>query len=114
MRLVYLAAPLTPRGSETREGNMLAAIEVYKELCELHADCAFLLQWVINCAVFEETTENRAVGIARNLAVIAVCDELWLVGPRVSAGMTAEATYAVDHGVRVRDYTERAEWSRTE
>lgn len=112
MRLVYLAAPLTPQGNETREGNMLAAIEIYRELCELHPDCSFLLQWVINCTVFDETTENRAIGIARNLAVIEVCDELWLIGPRVSSGMNAEASYAVDRNVRVRDYTERAEWQR--
>jgi hypothetical protein len=61
---------------------------------------------LLHAEVFSETEENRVLGLRRNYAVIEKCDELWLVGPRVSSGMRAEADYAERCGVSVFNYIE--------
>jgi hypothetical protein len=100
---VYLAAPVRPIEGETREGNLALAREYYLALCLTYPDHVFLAPWILNCEVFEETPENIAKGMERNLAVIYfLTDCVWLVGPRVSDGMRAEAEYAEKHSLRVR------------
>jgi hypothetical protein len=104
VKLVYLAAPLSPVGDESRGLNIHRAKVIYEVLCLKHTDCVFLMPWLLNSEIFDETPENRAIGMARNHAVISVCDELWLVGPRVSPGMMAEAAHAERNGVVVKKH----------
>jgi hypothetical protein len=47
----------------------------------------------------------RDLGLACDFALIERCDELWLVGGRVSPGMALEAEHARKHGVTVADFT---------
>jgi hypothetical protein len=39
------------------------------------------------------------------MAVLERCDEVWMVGPRVSKGMTGEAMHALNSGLRVLEFT---------
>ena len=93
MKLAYLACPLTPKGFETREGNIAAAKEIYRRLSLEYPDRAFIAPWILNCEVFEETDEYRKKGMERNEFVIMKCDELWLGGSRISNGMREEVEY---------------------
>jgi hypothetical protein len=109
---VYLACPVRPIEGETKEGNLELARRYYRALSLAHPDKVFLAPWLLNCEVFDETPENVAKGMERNQAVIdllaaydrvtqLVGSELWLVGPRVSDGMRAEAEYAEKRGMSV-------------
>jgi hypothetical protein len=101
MRIIYVACPLTPTSTETRHLNIHRAKTIYEVLCYKHPDHAFLMPWVMNAEVFQETRANRDLGMMRNYAIIERCDELWLVGPRVSEGMVLEADYAKRKGLVV-------------
>jgi hypothetical protein len=48
---------------------------------------------------------HREDGLRRDCAVVAKCDEVWLVGGRISAGMLREATAARWAGRAVFDFT---------
>lgn len=103
MIVVYLAGPLTPVGHETRPGNIERMKGRYHQLSRDNPGHVFIMPWLLNAEVFTETEANRRVGIERNCAVILRCDELWLVGDRISSGMAAEADWARDHGIKVLD-----------
>ena len=103
MRLIYLAAPLSPVGDETVYSNLFRAKSIYETLSEAgkNDELVFIAPWILNCEVFEDNPINRDLGMKRNFAVIERCDELWLVGPRISSGMAAEAAHAARSGIVV-------------
>jgi hypothetical protein len=117
VKFVYLACPVRPIEGETKEGNLALAREIYRKLCLEHRDVVFLMPWLLNCEVFDETPEMIELGMERNFAVIAFLGrvqqlaghvkdfdyqaEIWLRGPRVSSGMQMEADYAARHGLSV-------------
>lgn len=59
---------------------------------------------LVGCEL-EETTENREWGLSCDKAHIERCDEVWLVGPRVSPGMALERQHAVSCGIPTYDLT---------
>lgn len=67
--------------------------------------------WVWMSAALPETPENRAFGLECDCALVARCDALVMVGPRVSEGMRREAEQAraivdwtsPDHSELLRD-----------
>jgi hypothetical protein len=101
VRLIYLAAPLSPIRTETRDSNIHRAKVIYEALSLKHHDLAFLALWILNAEIFDETEVNRELGMKRNFTIINRCDELWLVGPRVSPGMAAEEAHAARCGIPV-------------
>lgn len=125
MKLVYIAAPLTPTSDEVaREARAFPdwreswVVDTAREANRARAQrwCSWAArQGVSPCATWivlsawDETPENRALGLACDFAAIERCDELWLVGGRVSPGMAAEAEHARQHGVVVVDLTHMGE-----
>jgi hypothetical protein len=108
MNFVYLAAPLSPIEGETVEGNIERAMAQYQFLCLEYPGIVFLCQWLLNVQVFEDTPEHRAAGMKRNKAIIQellpeIGGQLWLMGPRISSGMSDEAGWAREVGVPVDD-----------
>lgn len=101
MIVVFMAAPVAPVGDETFEGNLDRARRWYRQLSLAFPSVAFLAPWVLNCECFEDTDSYRRAGIARNCEIIRRCDELWLVGPRVSPGMVVEAEFAERLGMLI-------------
>lgn len=51
--------------------------------------------------------EEREVGLNMGLRVLAACDELWLCGERISAGMQAELEEAKRLGIPVYHVAEQ-------
>ena len=44
--------------------------------------------------------EERELGCRMGLEVLEKCDELWVMGPRISEGMAAEIEYAERLGIQ--------------
>jgi hypothetical protein len=105
--MIYLAHPL---GADTKEGiqrNLHNAKLWFKWACDHYwPDAAFNMSWVMNCEVYDDANaEDRDRGMQRNYQHIKRCDELWLLGPRVSNGMEEEARFARRIGQPVYDLT---------
>lgn len=101
-RLIYMAHPL---GGDV-SGNLERAKAWLRYLTEGNPWVAFACQWVVECEIWDDADpEERRKGIGRCLAMVERCDELWLVGPRVSSGMAREAAHAKEFGVQVVDFT---------
>lgn len=102
MRVIYCAHPLG--GGADREQNRINASR-WVAWIALTYDVAVIADWIILSGHWDESPANRARGIAIDLALVARCDEVWLVGGRVSAGMQQEADEARRLGKVVVDMT---------
>lgn len=105
MRLAYIAHPL---GScPDREANRARAAR----WCAWAArqGVSPVATWIVLSSQWDESEENRALGLACDVAAIERCDELWLVGGRVSPGMAIESAAAVESAVEVVDLTHLGE-----
>lgn len=88
-RLVYICAPYKGADMREREQNVqnarMHAMYVLGKGCVPYAAhlavCGFL---------DDDIPAERDAGIAVDAAVMALCDELWVFGDKISAGMKAE------------------------
>lgn len=101
MRIVYMAHPLgvEPQRSE----NLDRALQWYLWILNHRRDVAVVADWIIVASMVGE--EHRARGLAMDLALVERCDEIWLVGGRISPGMQTELDHAIEHGKIVVDLT---------
>lgn len=65
--------------------------------------------WIVLAGQWDESEENRTRGLAIDVTLVKRCDEVWLVGGRVSAGMKIEANAAIEAGIAVVDMTHLGE-----
>jgi len=93
MKVVYLAHPL---GAPTREGieaNRRSAA-TWAAWVSVRFFVAVTADWIWLTGELQETEENRAWGLECDKSHIERCDEVWMVGPSVSSGMSIEAEHA--------------------
>lgn len=102
MKVVYVAHPLG--AGKDRESNRHSAA-MWAAWIAWEYGHAIVADWIVLAGVWPETHELRARGLAIDFALIARCDELWLVGGRVSPGMEMEADEARRLGKPVIDMT---------
>lgn len=102
MRAIYVAHPLG-QGAD-REANRAHAARWVAWVAASQC-CAPVADWIILSGEWSETAELRAAGIAIDKELIARCDEVWLVGGRISEGMRIEAEHAWSLGKHVSDLT---------
>jgi hypothetical protein len=57
--------------------------------------------WIILSGEWEETAENRALGLETDKAELSTCDEVWLCGDGISVGMRLEKEHAESLGIPV-------------
>jgi hypothetical protein len=96
-RVVYIAHPL----SGDWAANIASAKRYVISAVRLgYAPVAPYIE--IDGLLDDDSPEDRAAGIECDLAILPRCDELWLCGPRLSAGMREEMRVAVEHGIFVR------------
>jgi hypothetical protein len=104
--VVYLAHPL---GADTRD-EIKANISRAKRWilwAITNYQVAVVANWILYCEVLDDMNPaHRELGIQHDLAIMRRCDELWLVGGRVSSGMRQELIDARRHQLVVRDFTE--------
>jgi hypothetical protein len=102
MKVVYLAHRLG--AGPDRADNLRAAANWGAWATRQHG-VAVIADWIWLAAELPETPANRERGLESDLALVARCDELWLVGGRVSPGMELEAGEARRLGIPVIDMT---------
>lgn len=96
-KLVFISTPYT--GSV--EVNVAFAQKAcFYAICQGHTPIAPHL--IYPGIVPDEDPAWREVGIDMGCDWLALCDEVWLCGPSVTAGMQAELDLANDLGIAVR------------
>jgi hypothetical protein len=100
MLTVYIAHPLN---APTREGIEKNRENAAHWVAWLAAEfpIAPVATWITLSGLWLETAENRARGLEIDVELVKRCDETWLVGGRVSAGMRIES----EHAKVLRDLT---------
>lgn len=102
--VVYVAHPLsapTREGIEANRKNAARWVAFLARNFHIAPECS----WVVLTGELEETPENRERGLEIDLALVDRCDELWMVGGRVSSGMLLESQHAHYEGKLVVDLT---------
>ena len=98
--VVYVAHPLGD-GHDREESRASAA-----RWCAAIAEAGPynpVAMWIVLSGEWDES--KRELGLALDLELVSGCDEVWLVGPRVSPGMRVEAGHALVLGKVVRKLT---------
>lgn len=103
-RVIYLAHQLNAPTREGIETNRKSAAR-WAAFLATHFDVAPECSWIVLTGEFEETAENRERGLKIDLALVAKCEEVVMVGPRVSDGMRIEANHAHSIGRPVYNLT---------
>lgn len=105
MRVIYLAHPV---GAATPEGvtaNLARAKRWYRWIAK-NFNVSVVADWITGCEVFDDANQaDRDHGLDMDIAAIERCDELWLVGGRISQGMGTERDAAEDFHLRIVDLT---------
>ena len=101
IKIVYIAHQLG--GGPDREENRAKASK-WAAWCASKGN-APIADWIILSGEWAESPELRAKGLAIDCELVALCDEVWLCGPRVSAGMAIEREHAVGLNIPVLDLT---------
>lgn len=70
-----------------------------------HPDVAFCLSWLPYLEVLPDSGESRARGLRDDCEMATWCDELWLLGGRISSGMARERDAMIAAGKTVVDLT---------
>lgn len=104
MLVVYVAHPVSAPTREGIEANRARGARWAAWVLKTYGH-AVIADWLWCTGALEETEENRALGLAMDVALVGRCDELWLVGERVSRGMEIEAREALRLRIPVRDFT---------
>jgi hypothetical protein len=101
---VYIAHPLNADTRAGIEQNRLNAT-LWVEWAARQNVAPMAMWIVLTGAGWENSPEDRELGLKIDEAQVALCDEIWLCGGRVSSGMQRELDKARAAGKRVVDLT---------
>lgn len=103
-RFIYICSPC--RGD--LEQNITKAQGYCREAAELWPDVVPIAPHVYCTQFLDDTVPaERAVGMDMGLALLDMCDEVWVYGiQNPSKGMRREIAYATERGIHVRDAAE--------
>ena len=97
MRIIYLAHPYGGVPA-----NLERAQRWYTWIYRTQKGVVPVADWIITCMALDDRSDaDRALGMRGNKAIIAICDEVWLTGGRISSGMQEEADFAAECGVKI-------------
>ncbi|HEX9772554.1 MAG TPA: DUF4406 domain-containing protein [Steroidobacteraceae bacterium] len=104
MRVGYIAHQLGAPTVAEMEANRKNA-ELWLAWIAYHFDVAPVASWISLSRQWPESEKLRKRGLEIDCVLIRRCDEIWLVGGRISDGMRIEMDAARDAGVVVIDLT---------
>ncbi len=100
MKVIYMAHPLG--NGPDREVNLQNAA-AWAAWISVTYRVAVVADWIVLASVLSEYWREH--GLKVDLALVERCDEVWLVGGRVSPGMQIESEHAKSKGKPVEDLT---------
>lgn len=101
MKRVYIAHCFSGTPEEMAANRASAARWAAWALTE--CGVAPACSWIVLTGELPETPEMRRLGLEADKRELESCDEVWLVGPRLSAGMEEERAHAEEMGIPVVD-----------
>lgn len=110
-RKVFICSPFAPVAKDPENHDK----ELMHNIMRAQQACAYALtEGVIPCAphlyftqfMDDEDPEIREFGQVLGLEWLEECDELWVIGRRISTGMMKEIEQAKEWGIPVRHYVE--------
>ena len=99
--VAFVAHPVGPDGPP-RVANLARAERWLRWLILQHEAVAFVVPWLPYCHVLDESHRDR--GFRDNMATLAMCGSIVLVGGELSPGMRVELDFAKSRGLPVVDY----------
>lgn len=97
MKLIYIASPLAGDiAGNTKRALDYCRIAAKQDVVPIAPHTIFT-QFLDDC-----DPEQRRIGMKMGVALLKRCEELWVFGDVISAGMRSEITVAVKHGIPVR------------
>lgn len=103
-RFIYICSPCrgdVDKNIQKAQGYCREAVELFPDVVPIapHVYCTQFLN--------DEIPEERAAGMDMGLALLDMCDEIWVYGlDNPSTGMAREIEYAKENGIPVRDVAE--------
>jgi hypothetical protein len=105
MRVIYLAHPVGAATPDGIKANLARAKRWYRWIAKSF-NVSIVADWLTICEVLDDANQaDRDHGLDMDIAAIERCDELWLVGGRISNGMGLERDAAEDFNLRIVDLT---------
>lgn len=110
MKLVYICSPLRPVSPTVtdRPDELANNIKLACDACSLAAYRGFIPvapHLYFPQFLSDDVDSERSMGINMGLELLRVCEELWIISPRISTGMSAEIKEAQKCGIRVLVFT---------
>jgi len=106
MRIVYMAHPLGASTPEGVQANIARAKRWYRWIVDNFPNVAPVAPWLLTVEVLDDfNPEHRKHGMKMNKAIIPLLHEFWMVGGRVSNGMSDESITAIEAKRRIFDLT---------
>jgi hypothetical protein len=99
-KLAYMSHPVAGDAMN----NIARACCILRTLIMTYPTYVVIAPWIVECEIFDEP-DAAVTGMQRNRSILQRCDELWLVGPRISSGMRQEQSWAQEYGLVIRDFT---------
>lgn len=107
IKRVYICSPLSPQGRtpEEKEADLKQNINIAKQACRFavqsgcmpYASHLYFTQFLSDFDAAE-----RDLGISLGLAWLMDCDEIWIIGDRISDGMRREIDKAKELDIPVK------------
>lgn len=90
-------------------GNIAKGKRIIGALTQRHPSKLFVAPWIYECEIFDDSNdEQRQAGLLRCMAFVRRCDQIWLCGERMSAGMQEEWSAAINSGKTIVDLIDYA------
>ena len=107
---VYICSPLRPISTDPilRANELIDNLKLAKDACTFAAlrGCEPVAPHLYYPQFLNDDDEfERALGMELGIRALRACDELWIISPRISSGMSAEIKEAQKCGIKVLVFT---------
>ncbi len=106
---VFICSPFRPQGEtrEEREKDWNRNVERAQRACKYAVDNGYLSyapHLYFPQFLSDGNPDERKAGLLMGLTWLVRCDELWVIGYRISEGMKQEIEKAEELGIKVKHY----------
>lgn len=110
LKKVFICSPFRPMGDtkEEREKNWQRNMDLAQNACRyavVNGCVPYAPHLYFPQFLSDDSQCEREIGIFFGLTWLANCDEIWIVGMRISEGMNKEIAKAKEWGIPMKAYT---------